>query len=168
MSEYGEKCDFCKKVYVKIQALSNHLRKFTCENCAKQLTNNCPFEEHRKIQHLISSLFLLAIFTLLKISFLTQSQFHHIYAEGSAFHSFKNMMLEIGAPSTKIELASVMSCNTSKGYMGKCGSMGGYAELVNFDPLGIFNWKKIKMLVRKTKVMRKLQNMIMILTELKK
>jgi len=57
---------------------------------------------------------------------------HNIYAEGSAFHSFKKVMFEMGAPYDKMELASFMSC--SKGYMGECGIRGGYAELVNFDP----------------------------------
>ena len=42
---------------------------------------------------------------------------HNIYAEGSAFHSFKKVMMEMGEPFNKTELASFMS--TSKGYMGK-------------------------------------------------
>lgn len=56
----------------------------------------------------------------------------NIYAEGSAFHSFKKVMFEMGTPYDKMELASFMSC--SKGYMGECGIRGGYAELVNIDP----------------------------------
>ena len=43
------KCDFCTNVSVKIQGMRNHSRKFTCEACAKQLTNSCPVNEHRKI-----------------------------------------------------------------------------------------------------------------------
>ena len=53
------------------------------------------------------------------------------FAEGSASHIFKKMMLEMGAPYNKMDLASFMSWN-----MEECGSMGGYAELVNFDPRG--------------------------------
>jgi alanine transaminase len=55
----------------------------------------------------------------------------NVYADGCAFHSFKKVMFEMGAPYDKMELASFMSC--SKGYMGECGIRGGYAELVNFD-----------------------------------
>jgi len=56
----------------------------------------------------------------------------NIYAEGSAFHSFKKVMFEMGAPYNTLELASFMTC--SKGYMGECGIRGGYAEVVNMDP----------------------------------
>ncbi len=55
----------------------------------------------------------------------------NVYASGCAFHSFKKVMFEMGAPYDKMELASFMSC--SKGYMGECGIRGGYAELVNID-----------------------------------
>jgi alanine transaminase len=41
----------------------------------------------------------------------------NVYADGCAFHSFKKVMFEMGAPYDKMELASFMSC--SKGYMGK-------------------------------------------------
>merc|ERR550519_3258011 len=51
----------------------------------------------------------------------------NIYAEGSAFHSFKKVMFEMGAPYDTLEVASFMTC--SKGYMGECGIRGGYAEV---------------------------------------
>jgi len=57
---------------------------------------------------------------------------HNVYAEGSAFHSFKKVMSEMGAPYNSMELASFMSC--SKGYMGECGIRGGFAEVINMDP----------------------------------
>jgi len=56
----------------------------------------------------------------------------NVYAEGSAFHSFKKVMFEMGAPFNNLEVASFMTC--SKGYMGECGIRGGYAEVVNMDP----------------------------------
>ena len=56
----------------------------------------------------------------------------NVYAEGSAFHSFKKVMMEMGAPYNGLEVASFMTC--SKGYMGECGIRGGYAEVVNMDP----------------------------------
>merc|ERR1712204_44372 len=56
----------------------------------------------------------------------------NVYAEGSAFHSFKKVMTEMGAPYNQLEVASYMTC--SKGYMGECGIRGGYAEIVNMDP----------------------------------
>lgn len=57
---------------------------------------------------------------------------HNVYAEGSAFHSFKKVMMDMGAPYNKLEMASFMTC--SKGYMGECGIRGGYAEVINMDP----------------------------------
>lgn len=42
---------------------------------------------------------------------------HNIYAEGSAFHSFKKVLMEMGPEYNHLELASFMS--TSKGYMGE-------------------------------------------------
>jgi len=57
---------------------------------------------------------------------------HNVYAEGSAFHSFKKVMMDMGAPYNQLELASFMTC--SKGYMGECGIRGGYAEVINMDP----------------------------------
>jgi len=57
---------------------------------------------------------------------------HNVYAEGSEFHSFKKVMMEMGVPYSDMEVASFMSC--SKGYMGECGIRGGYAEVVNMDP----------------------------------
>lgn len=56
----------------------------------------------------------------------------NIYAKGSAFHSFKKVLMEMGEPYNKMELASFMSC--SKGYMGECGIRGGYAEVINMCP----------------------------------
>ncbi|XP_051631208.1 LOW QUALITY PROTEIN: alanine aminotransferase 1-like [Manacus candei] len=57
----------------------------------------------------------------------------NIYAEGSAFHSFKKVLVQLGAPyADKVELASFHSI--SKGYMGECGLRGGYMEVVNLDP----------------------------------
>ncbi|CAL4123543.1 unnamed protein product, partial [Meganyctiphanes norvegica] len=56
----------------------------------------------------------------------------NVYADGKKFHSFKSVMMEMGAPYDQIELASFMSC--SKGYMGECGLRGGYAEVLNLDP----------------------------------
>jgi len=57
---------------------------------------------------------------------------HNVYAEGSAFHSFKKVTNEMGAPYNSMEMASFMTC--SKGYMGECGIRGGYAEVINMDP----------------------------------
>ena len=56
----------------------------------------------------------------------------NVYAEGLAFHSFKKVMTELGAPYNQLEVASYMTC--SKGYMGECGIRGGYSEIVNMDP----------------------------------
>nr|XP_032520959.1 alanine aminotransferase 2-like isoform X2 [Danaus plexippus plexippus] len=57
---------------------------------------------------------------------------HNIYAEGIQFFSFRKVMMELGAPYSSIELASIMSA--SKGYMGECGLRGGWVELTNFHP----------------------------------
>ncbi|VEN59555.1 unnamed protein product [Callosobruchus maculatus] len=57
---------------------------------------------------------------------------HNIYAPGSKFYSFKKVLIEMGEPYSKMELASFMSC--SKGYMGECGLRGGYAEVINMEP----------------------------------
>jgi len=56
----------------------------------------------------------------------------NVYAEGSVFHSFKKVMMEMGSPYNNLEVASFMTC--SKGFMGECGIRGGYAEVVNMDP----------------------------------
>uniref|UniRef100_F7FD07 Alanine aminotransferase 1 n=1 Tax=Ornithorhynchus anatinus TaxID=9258 RepID=F7FD07_ORNAN len=57
----------------------------------------------------------------------------NVYAEGSQFHSFKKVLMEMGPPySQQLELASFHS--TSKGFMGECGFRGGYMEVVNLDP----------------------------------
>lgn len=43
----------------------------------------------------------------------------NVYAEGSQFHSFKKVLMEMGPPyATQQELASFHS--VSKGYMGEC------------------------------------------------
>ncbi|XP_029420040.1 alanine aminotransferase 1 isoform X2 [Nannospalax galili] len=56
----------------------------------------------------------------------------NVYAEGSQFHSFKKVLMEMGPPyATQQELASFHSA--SKGYMGECGFRGGYVEVVNMD-----------------------------------
>lgn len=57
---------------------------------------------------------------------------HNIYAEGSKFYSFKQVLKEMGEDYKDMELASFMS--TSKGYMGECGFRGGYCEVINLDP----------------------------------
>lgn len=56
----------------------------------------------------------------------------NIYEKGSKFHSFKKVLMELGAPYNSMELCSFMSC--SKGYMGECGIRGGYCEVVNLCP----------------------------------
>ncbi|XP_038616546.1 alanine aminotransferase 1 isoform X4 [Tachyglossus aculeatus] len=57
----------------------------------------------------------------------------NVYAEGSQFHSFKKVLMEMGPPySQQQELASFHSA--SKGFMGECGFRGGYVEVVNMDP----------------------------------
>ncbi|XP_027713568.1 alanine aminotransferase 1-like isoform X2 [Vombatus ursinus] len=57
----------------------------------------------------------------------------NVYAEGSQFHSFKKVLMEMGSPyAQQLQLASFHSC--SKGYMGECGFRGGYTEVVNMDP----------------------------------
>ncbi|NXH84921.1 ALAT2 aminotransferase, partial [Edolisoma coerulescens] len=57
----------------------------------------------------------------------------NIYAKGSAFHSFKKVLFEMGPPySEVVELASFHSI--SKGFMGECGLRSGYVEVVNMDP----------------------------------
>ena len=45
---------------------------------------------------------------------------------------FVQVMNEMGAPYSGMEVASFMTC--SKGYMGECGIRGGYAE-VTCSPL---------------------------------
>ncbi|XP_062537364.1 alanine aminotransferase 1-like [Armigeres subalbatus] len=56
----------------------------------------------------------------------------NVYEKGSKFHSFKKVLMEMGAPYNQMELCSFMSC--SKGYMGECGIRGGYAEIINMCP----------------------------------
>lgn len=55
----------------------------------------------------------------------------NVYAKGSKFYSFKKVLIEMGEPYSKMELASFMSC--SKGYMGECGIRGGYCEIINLE-----------------------------------
>ncbi|KAL5013538.1 hypothetical protein ScPMuIL_007808 [Solemya velum] len=57
---------------------------------------------------------------------------HNIWAEGSEFHSFKKVLKQLGPDYDSVALASFMSA--SKGFMGECGSRGGYYEVVNLDP----------------------------------
>ncbi|XP_075225927.1 alanine aminotransferase 2-like [Lycorma delicatula] len=57
---------------------------------------------------------------------------HNIYDKNCKFFSFKKVLMEMGEPYNKVELASIMS--TSKGYMGECGMRGGYSEVINLDP----------------------------------
>lgn len=56
----------------------------------------------------------------------------NVYQEERPFHSFKKVMVEMGAPYSTMELASFMS--TSKGYSGECGIRGGCVELFNMSP----------------------------------
>ncbi|KAM8811107.1 alanine aminotransferase 1 [Eudromia elegans] len=57
----------------------------------------------------------------------------NVYAEGSAFHSFKKVLFELGPPyKDEVELASFHS--VSKGFMGECGFRSGFVEVVNMDP----------------------------------
>ncbi|XP_025904626.1 alanine aminotransferase 1-like [Nothoprocta perdicaria] len=57
----------------------------------------------------------------------------NVYAEGSAFHSFKKVLFELGSPyKDVVELASFHS--VSKGFMGECGFRSGFVEVVNMDP----------------------------------
>lgn len=56
----------------------------------------------------------------------------NIYDKDSQFHSFKKVLVEMGEPYSKMEMASFMS--VSKGYMGECGIRGGYAEIMNMAP----------------------------------
>lgn len=57
---------------------------------------------------------------------------HNVYSTGSQFFSFKKVLMEMGEPYNRHELASFMSA--SKGFMGECGFRGGYFEVVNFHP----------------------------------
>ncbi|XP_005108862.1 alanine aminotransferase 2 [Aplysia californica] len=57
---------------------------------------------------------------------------HNVYAAGSKFFSFKQVLMELGSPYNQMELASFMSA--SKGFMGECGYRGGYAEVINLLP----------------------------------
>ena len=54
----------------------------------------------------------------------------NIYAEGSAFYSFRSVLMEQDFKN-ELELASFHS--TSKGYMGECGFRSGYMEVNNLD-----------------------------------
>lgn len=57
---------------------------------------------------------------------------HNVSDSGRRFHSFKQVVMEMGAPYDTMELASFMSA--SKGYLGECGFRGGYSEVINLDP----------------------------------
>lgn len=56
----------------------------------------------------------------------------NVYRPEAPFHSFKKVLVELGAPYASMELASFMS--VSKGYAGECGLRGGYTELFNLSP----------------------------------
>ncbi|GLH05999.1 Alanine aminotransferase 2 [Gryllus bimaculatus] len=56
----------------------------------------------------------------------------NVFDRNSEFHSFKKVLMEMGLPYSKMELASFMS--SSKGYMGECGMRGAYAEVINLQP----------------------------------
>ncbi|XP_066905575.1 alanine aminotransferase 1 isoform X2 [Halyomorpha halys] len=56
----------------------------------------------------------------------------NVYDSNSKFYSFKKVLMEMGPPYNKMELASFMSC--SKGYLGECGLRGAYCEIINLDP----------------------------------
>ena len=51
----------------------------------------------------------------------------NVYAEGSKFHSFKKVMMEMGGEYAELPLASFHSM--SKGWQGECGLRGGYMEV---------------------------------------
>ncbi|XP_076345937.1 alanine aminotransferase 2-like isoform X2 [Tachypleus tridentatus] len=56
----------------------------------------------------------------------------NVYEDGLHFYSFKKILIEMGPPYNELELASFMSA--SKGFMGECGSRGGFCEIINLDP----------------------------------
>eukprot|EP00811_Abedinium_folium_P030642 NODE_4921_length_1830_cov_15.742807.p1 GENE.NODE_4921_length_1830_cov_15.742807~~NODE_4921_length_1830_cov_15.742807.p1 ORF type:complete len:531 (-),score=164.10 NODE_4921_length_1830_cov_15.742807:236-1771(-) len=53
----------------------------------------------------------------------------NIWDDDLEFHSFKKVMMDMGAPANQIELFSFHSA--SKGFTGECGMRGGYMECVN-------------------------------------
>ncbi|CAF1125354.1 unnamed protein product [Rotaria sp. Silwood1] len=55
----------------------------------------------------------------------------NVYLPGSKLFSFKKVLMDLGAPYNRMEIASFHSA--SKGWHGECGSRGGYYELVNID-----------------------------------
>ncbi|XP_065659531.1 alanine aminotransferase 2-like isoform X4 [Hydra vulgaris] len=48
--------------------------------------------------------------------------------DGSTFHSFKKVLMDMGPVAEGFQLASLHSC--SKGFFGECGLRAGYAEIV--------------------------------------
>ncbi|KAM4685850.1 alanine aminotransferase 1 [Amazona ochrocephala] len=66
----------------------------------------------------------------------------NVYAEGSVFHSFKKVLMEMGPPyADEVELASFHS--VSKGFTGECGFRGGFMEVVNLDPEVLLQLSKL-------------------------
>ncbi|CAF1566035.1 unnamed protein product [Didymodactylos carnosus] len=55
----------------------------------------------------------------------------NVYLPSSKFYSFKKVLIDLGSPYNRMELASFHSA--SKGWHGECGSRGGYYELINID-----------------------------------
>lgn len=53
------------------------------------------------------------------------------YLSDHPFHSFKKVLMEMGAPYNQMAMASFHSA--SKGWHGECGSRGGYYELINLE-----------------------------------
>ncbi|OWA54023.1 Alanine aminotransferase 1 [Hypsibius exemplaris] len=56
----------------------------------------------------------------------------NVYGKDSTFHSFKKVMMQMGSPYYKMELASFYTA--SKGLVGECGLRGAFMEVINMDP----------------------------------
>ena len=54
----------------------------------------------------------------------------NVYTEKKKFHSFKQVVMDMGNASKTVPLMSMNSI--SKGFFGECGRRGGYVECVNF------------------------------------
>ncbi|GFO21434.1 alanine aminotransferase 2 [Plakobranchus ocellatus] len=57
---------------------------------------------------------------------------HNVWARDVKFISFKKVLMEMGFPYNKLQLASFMSA--SKGYAGECGARAGCVEVINLEP----------------------------------
>lgn len=55
----------------------------------------------------------------------------NVWTDDVEYLSFKKVLMEMGGPYKKMELASFMSI--SKGYMGECGMRGGFVEVINLQ-----------------------------------